>query len=79
VGFILKWIWCSLRGEVWGWALFYAGTAGVAFGSAYYHLKPDDDRVIWDTLPVSITIVFQHSQIQVFIIFYFLCLISEKL
>ncbi|XP_062159480.1 uncharacterized protein LOC133866844 isoform X2 [Alnus glutinosa] len=44
----------SLRGEVWGWALFYAGTAGVAFGSAYYHLKPDDDRVMWDTLPMMI-------------------------
>ncbi|KAM6541816.1 hypothetical protein CsatB_006263 [Cannabis sativa] len=42
----------SLRGEVWGWALFYAGITGVAFGSAYYHLKPCDDRVIWDTLPM---------------------------
>ncbi|XP_008377687.3 uncharacterized protein [Malus domestica] len=42
----------SLPGEVWGWALFYAGTAGVAFGSAYYHLKPADSRVAWDTLPL---------------------------
>ncbi|KAH7572453.1 hypothetical protein JRO89_XS04G0258700 [Xanthoceras sorbifolium] len=44
----------SFRGEVWGWALFYAGIAAVAFGSAYYHLKPDDDRVMWDTLPTMI-------------------------
>ncbi|KAJ4708198.1 Alkaline phytoceramidase (aPHC) [Melia azedarach] len=44
----------SFRGEVWGWALFYAGIAGVAFGSAYYHLKPDEDRVMWDTLPMMI-------------------------
>lgn len=44
----------SLRGEVWGWALFYAGIAAVAFGSAYYHLKPDDSRVMWDTLPMII-------------------------
>ncbi|KAK7831216.1 hypothetical protein CFP56_027569 [Quercus suber] len=43
-----------LRGELWGWALFYAGTAGVAFGSAYYHLKPDDNRVMWDTFPMMI-------------------------
>ncbi|CAN6721916.1 unnamed protein product [Malus baccata var. baccata] len=43
----------SLPGEVWGWALFYAGTAGVAFGSAYYHMKPADSRVAWDTLPVN--------------------------
>ncbi|BBG95086.1 Alkaline phytoceramidase [Prunus dulcis] len=40
-----------LPGEVWGWALFYAGITGLAFGSAYYHLKPDDSRVTWDTLP----------------------------
>ncbi|CAJ1973535.1 unnamed protein product [Sphenostylis stenocarpa] len=44
----------SSRGEVWTWALFYAGIAGVAFGSAYYHLKPDDHRVLWDTLPMMV-------------------------
>ncbi|XP_075672393.1 uncharacterized protein LOC142641920 isoform X1 [Castanea sativa] len=54
-----------LRGELWGWALFYAGTAGVAFGSAYHHLKPDDNRVMWDTFPVSITILLQHSQMMI--------------
>ncbi|KAH1124270.1 hypothetical protein AAZX31_06G048400 [Glycine max] len=44
----------SSQGEVWTWALFYAGIAGVAFGSAYYHLKPDDHRVLWDTLPMMV-------------------------
>ncbi|WRX32660.1 hypothetical protein QQP08_025147 [Theobroma cacao] len=44
----------SLRGEVWGWLLFYGGIASVAFGSAYYHLKPDDNRAMWDTLPMMI-------------------------
>ncbi|XP_059641705.1 uncharacterized protein LOC132283716 isoform X2 [Cornus florida] len=44
----------SLRGEIWGWAIFYAGIASMAFGSAYYHLKPDDSRVLWDTLPMMI-------------------------
>uniref|UniRef100_A0A5B7BG68 Uncharacterized protein n=1 Tax=Davidia involucrata TaxID=16924 RepID=A0A5B7BG68_DAVIN len=44
----------SSRGEIWGWAIFYAGIAAMAFGSAYYHLKPDDSRVIWDTLPMMI-------------------------
>ncbi|VAH58655.1 unnamed protein product [Triticum turgidum subsp. durum] len=42
----------SLRWEALGWFLFYAGNVGAAFGSAYYHLKPDDDRLIWDRLPV---------------------------
>ncbi|XP_015573067.1 uncharacterized protein LOC8259580 isoform X2 [Ricinus communis] len=44
----------SLRGEVWGWVMFYGGIMGVAFGSAYYHLKPDDSRFMWDTLPMMI-------------------------
>ncbi|KAK6273870.1 hypothetical protein POUND7_010953 [Theobroma cacao] len=44
----------SLKGEVWGWLLFYGGIASVAFGSAYYHLKPDDNRAMWDTLPMMI-------------------------
>ncbi|XP_010242225.1 PREDICTED: uncharacterized protein LOC104586633 [Nelumbo nucifera] len=44
----------SLRGEVWGWAFFYAGVTAMAFGSAYYHLKPDDDRVLWDRLPMMV-------------------------
>ncbi|KAG6770527.1 hypothetical protein POTOM_026212 [Populus tomentosa] len=58
VGFVLSLQGCffniSLKGEVWGWALFYGGIVGLAFGSAYYHLKPDDSRVMWDTLPMMI-------------------------
>lgn len=59
----------SLKGEVWGWALFYGGIVGLAFGSAYYHLKPDDSRVMWDTLPVSIAICF--TILFVFLPFFF--------
>ncbi|XP_010453247.1 PREDICTED: uncharacterized protein LOC104735201 [Camelina sativa] len=44
----------SLKGEIWGWTLFYAGIASFAFGSAFYHLKPDDNRIVWDTLPILI-------------------------
>uniref|UniRef100_A0ACD5VT91 Uncharacterized protein n=1 Tax=Avena sativa TaxID=4498 RepID=A0ACD5VT91_AVESA len=44
----------SLKWEALGWFLFYAGNVGAAFGSAYYHLKPDDDRLIWDSLPAYI-------------------------
>lgn len=44
----------SSQVEVWSWVLFYAGIVGVAFGSAYYHLKPDDNRVLWDTLPMMV-------------------------
>lgn len=40
--------------------LFYGGTVGVAFGSAYYHLKPDDSRAMWDIVPVSISILLYN-------------------
>ncbi|GAU24361.1 hypothetical protein TSUD_390700 [Trifolium subterraneum] len=38
----------SLQGELWGWTCFYVGVAAVAFGSSYYHLKPNDDTLVWD-------------------------------
>ena len=34
------------------WILFGA-VALTAFGSAYYHLAPDDARLVWDRLPMS--------------------------
>lgn len=44
---------CSLKGEVLGWSTFFVGIVATAFGSAYYHLKPNDARLVWDRLPVS--------------------------
>ncbi|CAK8569852.1 unnamed protein product [Lathyrus sativus] len=44
----------SSQAETWAWILFYAGITGVAFGSVYYHLKPDNNRVLWDTLPMMV-------------------------
>ncbi|CAI8599403.1 unnamed protein product [Vicia faba] len=44
----------SSQGEVWSWVVFYSGMIGIAFGSAYYHLKPDNHRVIWDILPMTV-------------------------
>ncbi len=35
------------------WLLFGA-VAATAFGSAYYHLAPDDARLVWDRLPMAI-------------------------
>lgn len=43
-----------LVGELWGWTLFFAGVAAVAFGSSYYHLHPDDARLVWDRLPMTV-------------------------
>ncbi|KHN11231.1 hypothetical protein glysoja_023295 [Glycine soja] len=44
----------SLQGELWGWTCFYVGVAAVAVGSSFYHLKPDDARLVWDRLPMTV-------------------------
>ncbi len=40
-----------------GWAgyrLFLIGLFLTAFGSAYYHLAPDNARLVWDRLPIAL-------------------------
>ena len=47
----------SLRGRSWeraGFAAVFAAVGLTAFGSAYYHLAPDDARLFWDRLPIAI-------------------------
>jgi hypothetical protein len=34
--------------------LFLLSIVGVAFGSAYYHLEPNHERLFWDRLPMSL-------------------------
>jgi hypothetical protein len=46
------------RGGARGWdaaaaAILFAGVAGTAVGSAWYHLAPDNPRLVWDRLPMS--------------------------
>ncbi|KAL8520956.1 hypothetical protein ACS0TY_011485 [Phlomoides rotata] len=55
----------SLPGEVCGWTFFFIGVTAVAFGSSYYHLKPNDDRLVWDRLPMTVAFT---SIIAIFII-----------
>lgn len=57
IGFILcyhgNYFKMSLQGELWGWTCFFIGVGAVAFGSSYYHLKPNDARLVWDRLPMT--------------------------
>ncbi|KAK1299806.1 hypothetical protein QJS10_CPB13g00654 [Acorus calamus] len=55
----------NLQGELWGWSFFFIGVAAVAFGSSYYHLKPDDARLVWDRLPMTVAFT---SIVAIFII-----------
>lgn len=36
------------------WALFFAAITATAFGSAWYHAAPDDARLFWDRLPMTV-------------------------
>jgi hypothetical protein len=43
------------RREMWPYLFVFAGLLLTAFGSSYYHLAPDDSRLVWDRLPMTIT------------------------
>jgi hypothetical protein len=40
--------------ERWIYILMFAGLLLTAFGSAYYHLAPDNARLVWDRLPIML-------------------------
>ncbi|MCB6181997.1 hypothetical protein LIN78_00310 [Leeia sp. TBRC 13508] len=49
------------------WVICFYSLIGTAFGSAYYHLQPNDVRLVWDRLPITLTcisvlIATSHSQ-----------------
>jgi hypothetical protein len=41
-------------GISWPYVALFLGTALTAFGSAYYHLKPNNQSLVWDRLPMAI-------------------------
>jgi hypothetical protein len=42
------------RWERWPYATLFAGVALTALGSSYYHLSPDNARLVWDRLPMAV-------------------------
>jgi hypothetical protein len=40
--------------EGWPYFFFFLGVLLTAFGSAYYHWAPDDARLLWDRLPMTV-------------------------
>ena len=43
--------------EKWPYLFFFLGAALTCFGSGYYHLLPNDDRLMWDRLPMTVVFV----------------------
>jgi hypothetical protein len=39
--------------ERWPYLIFFAGVLLTAFGSCWYHLAPDNARLVWDRLPMT--------------------------
>jgi hypothetical protein len=65
VGFALVGLWgfFALRGHrhhpgieaAWpAYCVFLAAITLTAFGSSFYHLAPDNDRLVWDRLPIAL-------------------------
>jgi hypothetical protein len=40
--------------ERWAYVFVFLGLLLTAFGSAYYHLAPDNARLVWDRLPMTL-------------------------
>lgn len=39
------------------YTIFFAGLVLVGFGSAYYHLSPENSTLVWDRLPIAVTLM----------------------
>lgn len=39
------------------WLGFFIGVTLTAFGSSYYHLEPDNYRLVWDRLPITFSFI----------------------
>ena len=40
--------------ERWPYFVAFAGLVLTFFGSSYYHLRPDNARLVWDRLPMTL-------------------------
>ena len=45
---------CRTTNERWPYALFFLGVALTFIGSSYYHVHPDNARLAWDRLPMTL-------------------------
>lgn len=45
------------------WMGFFTGVLLTCFGSAYYHLEPDNWRLVWDRLPIVLSFICLFSAV----------------
>lgn len=44
----------ACRQQQWPYRMFFVGAVLTGIGSAYYHLAPDNPRLVWDRLPMTL-------------------------
>ena len=49
--------------ERWPYVLVFMGLLLTAFGSSYYHLSPNNGRLVWDRLPMTLAFMAMVSAI----------------
>jgi hypothetical protein len=59
VGLVYVLFWCSPAAfaapwERWAYVLLFTFVLLTGFGSAYYHLEPDNNTLYWDRLPMAV-------------------------
>jgi hypothetical protein len=47
--------------EAWPYVFAFGGFLLTAFGSSFYHLTPDNARLVWDRLPMTVTFMVDGS------------------
>src|SRR5262249_8582928 len=47
----------QLAGERWPYVVFFGGFALTGLGSACYHLAPGNETLVWDRLPLAVTLM----------------------
>jgi hypothetical protein len=52
-----------ISAERWPYFFFFLGIGLTAFGSSYYHLEPNNDRLVWDRLPMTLAFMGLFSAI----------------
>ncbi len=54
LGFLVAGVWAYLRSRTLEQRVFSVALVMTAFGSAWYHLAPDNARLVWDRLPIAL-------------------------
>jgi len=56
LGIVLLWRRRGEGAELRAWLTFFAFVAAIGPGSVWYHLAPDDARLVWDRLPIAMAL-----------------------